>query len=386
MRNQWVKLGGLLGIAYCIAGFVLIFLGWNGTASKDDVPAQIPYIVSGGIAGLGLVVVGAALIVAHSLRTDRVELRAAIEDLRAAVEREPRRPPRRCRRGRRRRRRGRGRHGAGRIRQLPPPGVRGRGRSGRGGGDVAGRRGGRRPHRVPGVQPRRGRRLTIRGFRRRGFGAGARNPRMPGSGRGSRTSVRGVGDPTRRWRRSSTRPGRAAGPATRIPPRPGCGCCACAQELFARHGYEGTSNRTIARASGLTSGAIYHYFPSKADLYAAVYEVVFDKVFSEFEKAVADHHTLVAQYAAVLDAAAMLNREDPLVPAFVIGVAGDSERNPELKQLLRPLRRRNNEFFRRLVAQAAERGELQPGRRSSRRGGPAQRRRVGARPPLGDHR
>src|ERR687891_2041640 len=87
MRNQWVKLGGLLGIAYCIAGFVLIFLGWNGTASKNSEPAQIPYIVSGGIAGLGLVVVGAALMVAHSLRTDRVELRGAIEDLRAAIER-----------------------------------------------------------------------------------------------------------------------------------------------------------------------------------------------------------------------------------------------------------------------------------------------------------
>jgi hypothetical protein len=87
MRNQWVKLGGLLGIAYCIAGFVLIFLGWNGTASNDTETAQIPYIVSGGIAGLGLVVLGAALIVAHSLRTDRVELRGAIEDLRAVIER-----------------------------------------------------------------------------------------------------------------------------------------------------------------------------------------------------------------------------------------------------------------------------------------------------------
>jgi AcrR family transcriptional regulator len=133
-----------------------------------------------------------------------------------------------------------------------------------------------------------------------------------------------------------------------------------AQELFARHGYETTSNRTIAKASGITSGAIYHYFASKAELYAAVYEVVFDKVFSEFEKVVADHHTLVAQYAAVLDAAAMLNREDPLVAAFVIGVAGDAERNPELKQLLRPLRRRNNAFFRRLVAEAAARGEFRP--------------------------
>ena len=87
MRNQWVKLGGLLGIAYCIAGFVLIFLGWNGTASHDREAEQIPYVVSGGIAGLGLVVVVAALIVAHSLRTDRVELRGAIDDLRAAIER-----------------------------------------------------------------------------------------------------------------------------------------------------------------------------------------------------------------------------------------------------------------------------------------------------------
>jgi hypothetical protein len=87
MKNGWPKLGGLLGIAYCIAGFFLIFLGWNGAASEDDEPAQIPYLVSGGLAGLALVVVGAALIVAHSLRTDRVELRGSIDDLRAAVER-----------------------------------------------------------------------------------------------------------------------------------------------------------------------------------------------------------------------------------------------------------------------------------------------------------
>ena len=58
MRNQWAKLGGLLGIVYCIAGFVLIFLGWNGAASNDRVEAQIPYVVSGGIAGLALVVSG----------------------------------------------------------------------------------------------------------------------------------------------------------------------------------------------------------------------------------------------------------------------------------------------------------------------------------------
>ena len=35
MKMRWDKLGGQLGILYCLAGFVLIFLGWNGAASYD---------------------------------------------------------------------------------------------------------------------------------------------------------------------------------------------------------------------------------------------------------------------------------------------------------------------------------------------------------------
>jgi hypothetical protein len=85
MRNQWAKLGGVIGVVYCVAGFVLIFFGWNGTASNDRVEAQLPYVVSGGIAGLALVVLGAALIVAYSLRTDRVELKASIDELRRSI-------------------------------------------------------------------------------------------------------------------------------------------------------------------------------------------------------------------------------------------------------------------------------------------------------------
>ena len=85
MKKRWSKLGGVLGIVYCVAGFFLIFLGWNGAASNDREPAQIPYLISGGIGGLGLVVVGSALIVAHSLRADRVELRGAIDELRDAI-------------------------------------------------------------------------------------------------------------------------------------------------------------------------------------------------------------------------------------------------------------------------------------------------------------
>jgi hypothetical protein len=81
----WGKLGGLLGIAYCLVGFALIFLGWNGAASYDRVAAQIPYLVSGGIAGLALVVLGSALIIAQSHRGDRAALQGTLEDLREAL-------------------------------------------------------------------------------------------------------------------------------------------------------------------------------------------------------------------------------------------------------------------------------------------------------------
>lgn len=85
MKVRWDKLGGLLGILYCLIGAVLIFLGWNGAASYDRVSAQIPYVVSGGIAGLALVVVGSALIITQSHRNDRASLQATLEDLREGL-------------------------------------------------------------------------------------------------------------------------------------------------------------------------------------------------------------------------------------------------------------------------------------------------------------
>jgi len=86
MRDRLLSLGGRLGILYCIAGFVLVFLGWNGAATYNRTFEQFPYLVSGGIAGLGLIVLGSALIIAQSLREDRSSLRGSIDELRAAIE------------------------------------------------------------------------------------------------------------------------------------------------------------------------------------------------------------------------------------------------------------------------------------------------------------
>ncbi len=48
-----------------------------------------------------------------------------------------------------------------------------------------------------------------------------------------------------------------------------------ALDCFATYGYEGTSNKVIARAAGLKSAAlIYHYFPSKDSLFQACLESI----------------------------------------------------------------------------------------------------------------
>ena len=87
MKFRWNRMGGQLGIGLALVGFVLIFLGWNGAASHDRVPAQFPYLISGGIVGLALVVIGAAAIVVQAARADRAGLQRSVDELRAAVER-----------------------------------------------------------------------------------------------------------------------------------------------------------------------------------------------------------------------------------------------------------------------------------------------------------
>lgn len=56
-----------LGILLGAAGFVGIALGWDGASRQVHVEAQIPYVISGGLGGLALVIVGTGLLLAHAL-------------------------------------------------------------------------------------------------------------------------------------------------------------------------------------------------------------------------------------------------------------------------------------------------------------------------------
>lgn len=85
MKQIWSDLGSKLGTGLCAAGILLVFLGWNGAASVDRVEAQFPYLISGGVAGLTLVVIGVGLIVVQNQRADRAMLQQTLRELEAAI-------------------------------------------------------------------------------------------------------------------------------------------------------------------------------------------------------------------------------------------------------------------------------------------------------------
>ncbi len=62
-ERRWLLAGlGLIGV-----GVVLIIGGWFGASGTAYEAAQMPYLISGGVFGLAVVVVGAALFVRYSL-------------------------------------------------------------------------------------------------------------------------------------------------------------------------------------------------------------------------------------------------------------------------------------------------------------------------------
>lgn len=70
-----------LAVGLTALGFFVIFLGWNGAAEKDFVAGQIPYVISGGLTGLGLVFAGLAMALVEAQRRDTARVLAKLDQL-----------------------------------------------------------------------------------------------------------------------------------------------------------------------------------------------------------------------------------------------------------------------------------------------------------------
>lgn len=134
-----------------------------------------------------------------------------------------------------------------------------------------------------------------------------------------------------------------------------------ARRLFAEIGYDATTNRLVADAVGITTGAIYHYFPSKKDMYIAAYAEVQDMVYGALEAAVVSHDTFSGKFSSILDELANISTQEPSFIGFVVGVAAESQRHPELAQDLKSLRMRTVMFLHEICEEAVAKGEVNEG-------------------------
>lgn len=72
--DRQVRFGRILGLFFCAAGFVTIGFGWNGMAKVACPDCQLPYLLSGGAVGLGLIIVGGVLLLLAQVRDERIKL------------------------------------------------------------------------------------------------------------------------------------------------------------------------------------------------------------------------------------------------------------------------------------------------------------------------
>lgn len=136
-----------------------------------------------------------------------------------------------------------------------------------------------------------------------------------------------------------------------------------ARRLFAERGYGAVTNKDVAEAVGITTGALYHYVDSKLDLYVAVHRDMQRRVYGRFVEAVEGSATFLGQLDAVLEAALELNAEDPTLAWFVGTVRTDMRRFPEVADRLERSVIARDEFFMSMIGAGVASGEIRPGDR-----------------------
>ncbi len=75
------KSNNYLAIVMMALGFLLIVLAWNGAASYDTIQQQFPYLLSGGVAGMGLILGGVTLMLIQEMRRGTAVLERKLDEL-----------------------------------------------------------------------------------------------------------------------------------------------------------------------------------------------------------------------------------------------------------------------------------------------------------------
>jgi hypothetical protein len=74
-----------VGIAVTALGLLSILVAWSKTATTDAVALQVPYLLSGGLVGIALVMIGLTLTVVQSRRIEGQQQAEQVLQVAAAI-------------------------------------------------------------------------------------------------------------------------------------------------------------------------------------------------------------------------------------------------------------------------------------------------------------
>jgi AcrR family transcriptional regulator len=131
-----------------------------------------------------------------------------------------------------------------------------------------------------------------------------------------------------------------------------------ARVCFAESGYAAASTHMVAARVGLTTGALYHHFASKRDLYLAVVDEVEEIMLTRFQAVAAPHAGFADKFGALLDEIVRLTGEEPTLTGFLQSVTADLGRHAELDGSLAPALEKRGQLLAELVDTGIARGEL----------------------------
>jgi AcrR family transcriptional regulator len=132
-----------------------------------------------------------------------------------------------------------------------------------------------------------------------------------------------------------------------------------ALELFAGRGLERTTTAEIARAAGISSGALFHYFPSKRAVFLAMFEADRD----EWDEAFTAARAQPDPWAALMDVVDRLAAEagHPAMAGLLVEVLAQAHRDPEVAELVAQGDRRMLHGVAGIVDRLREAGAADPG-------------------------